>query len=55
VLGDIVVGIDDNKIESANNLFDVLERYKAGDTVKLHILRDGKAAEVSVTLGASNS
>jgi S1-C subfamily serine protease len=40
-LGDIIVGVDDTKIESANDVFAALESHKAGDTVKLHIPTGG--------------
>jgi S1-C subfamily serine protease len=55
MLGDIIVGIDDTKIESANDVFAALERHKTGDTVTLHIVRDGKPTDVSVTLGTASS
>jgi len=54
-LGDIIVGVDDTKIESVSDVFSALESHKAGDTVKLHILRDGKPTDVDVTLGTANS
>jgi len=54
-IGDAIVGIDNNKIESANDLFNVLDVYKPGDTVTLHIVRDGKPMDVTVTLVAATS
>jgi len=47
--------VDDTKIESVSDVFSALESHKAGDTVKLHILRDGKPTDVDVTLGTANS
>lgn len=49
-LGDVIVAIDGKKVESVNDLFLVLEHYKAGNTVTLALLRDGKRQQVKVTL-----
>jgi S1-C subfamily serine protease len=51
-LGDIITGIDGRKVESSNDLFLVLERYKVGDAVRISLLRDGKPVEARVTLEA---
>lgn len=51
-LGDIIVGIDDKAIDTANELFDTLENFKVGDQIKLKVRRDGKAVEIPVTLEA---
>ncbi|MGB1242499.1 MAG: S1C family serine protease [Chitinophagales bacterium] len=48
--GDIVVGIDGEKIESRNDLLLLLEKYKAGDEVKLTIIRDDNEIEVALIL-----
>jgi len=53
-LGDIIVAVDEEKIKSANDLFDVLEHHKAGDTVTLAVLRDGQRVEVTATLAAGS-
>jgi S1-C subfamily serine protease len=53
-LGDIIVAIDDKPVEKANDYFDILEKYKAGDTVTLTILRDGEEEKVQATLGSSD-
>jgi S1-C subfamily serine protease len=50
ILGDIVVAIDDKPIKSSKDLFDVLEQYKAGDTVTVGFIRDGKKKETKATL-----
>ncbi|MBI2360818.1 MAG: trypsin-like peptidase domain-containing protein [Deltaproteobacteria bacterium] len=49
-LGDAIVGLGGNKVESVNDLFLALERYKVGDTVSVALLRDKKRQEVKVTL-----
>jgi S1-C subfamily serine protease len=41
-LGDIIVGVDDTKIEGAEQLFRVLETQKVGDTVAVTVLRDAR-------------
>jgi S1-C subfamily serine protease len=49
-LGDIIVAIDGAPVKSSNDLVLLLERYRAGDTVAVTILRDGRKREVKVTL-----
>ncbi|MGB1242695.1 MAG: S1C family serine protease, partial [Chitinophagales bacterium] len=48
--GDIVVGMDGEKIESRNDLLLLLEEYKAGDQVKLTIVRDEQEIELDLVL-----
>ncbi len=48
--GDVVTKLEDIKIETANDLINAKNKYKAGDTVKLEVYRDGDKVEVSVTL-----
>ena len=49
-LGDVVVAIDGTKVNSPNDLFLVLEKYKVGDSVNVSLLRDGKTVQTRVTL-----
>jgi len=51
-LGDVITAIDSKKVESSNELFLLLERYKVGDNINVTLLRDGKAVQVKVTLEA---
>jgi S1-C subfamily serine protease len=51
-LGDVITSIDGKKIESANELFLALEKYKIGDSINVSLLREGKAVQVKVTLEA---
>lgn len=53
-LGDVIVAVDGNKVESPNELFLVLEKYKVGDAVEISLLRDGKTVRMKVTLEAVN-
>ncbi len=52
-LGDAIVAINGEKVESGNDLILILEKYKAGDNVKVKVLRDEKEQEVQVRLDGS--
>lgn len=47
---DIIVAIEDTKVQNAQQIQDVLRRYKAGDKINCSIWRNGKVTIVSVTL-----
>ena len=49
--GDLIVGIDDEKVEDQQDLAQVMNAHRAGDTVKVSIYRAKKKMDVSVTLG----
>ncbi len=49
--GDLIVAIDGEKVESQQDLAQIMNRHHAGDTVKITIFRGKKRMEVSVTLG----
>jgi S1-C subfamily serine protease len=49
-LGDILLSIDNNPINSSRDLYTVMDDYKVGDTVTVTILRDGKRQNVQVAL-----
>jgi S1-C subfamily serine protease len=53
-LGDIIVAINDKPVEKVNDYFDILEKFKTGDTVTLTILRNDEELKVEVTLGSSD-
>ena len=50
ILGDIIVAINDKRIESVKDLFLVLEKYKVGDTVTVSVLREGRRREYRIIL-----
>jgi S1-C subfamily serine protease len=50
--GDVIVAIDGVKVESPNDLFLLLEKYKVGDVVNVSLLRDGKIVQTKVALTA---
>jgi S1-C subfamily serine protease len=49
-LGDIIVGIDNEKIANSDDLFRVLDRRNVGDVVNVWIWRSGKRTSVPVRL-----
>jgi S1-C subfamily serine protease len=49
-LGDIIVGINNDKVANSDDLFRVLDRYQIGQTVQVQIWRDGRRMEVPVRL-----
>ncbi|MBN1984113.1 MAG: trypsin-like peptidase domain-containing protein [Chitinivibrionales bacterium] len=50
VLGDVIVGINDVKVASNDELSEELEKYKVGQTITVQLLREGKKISVSVVL-----
>ena len=48
--GDIITAIDSQKVNDMNNMLKLLDKYKVGQTIILHVLRDGKEIELEVTL-----
>ena len=51
-LGDIITALDGKKVESPNDLYLLLEKYKIGEAVNISILRNGKTVETKVALEA---
>ena len=49
-LGDIILGIDNDKVSNSDDLFRVLDKHQIGETVQVQILRDGKRTSVPVRL-----
>ena len=49
-LGDIIVGIDNDKVGNSDDLFRVLDKHQIGDTVQVQIWRDGRRMTVPVRL-----
>ncbi|HVI40049.1 MAG TPA: PDZ domain-containing protein, partial [Anaerovoracaceae bacterium] len=48
--GDIIVSLEDKKIETMTQLISGLFKYRPGDTVKLSVIRDGRTMTFNVTL-----
>jgi len=51
VLGDVIDQIDGKDVHGVGELNAYLERYNAGDTITLRVVREGAHANVKVTLG----
>jgi 2-alkenal reductase len=51
---DIIVKIGDITIDEAHSYVNSLFNYKAGDTISLTVMREGKETQLQVTLGESN-
>jgi S1-C subfamily serine protease len=49
--GDLIVAIDGKKVESQQELAQVMNKHRAGDSVNITIYRGKKRMDVSVTLG----
>lgn len=49
-LGDIIVGIDNDKVANSDDLFRVLDKHQIGDTVQVQIWRNGSRMSVPVRL-----
>jgi S1-C subfamily serine protease len=47
---DIIVGIDDHKITSYDDLYNTLDNYRVGDRVTVTVERDGEKRKVQLTL-----
>jgi len=52
--GDIIVSLNDIKIDETHGYLNTLYTYKPGDTVSLGVIRDGKDITLSITLGESS-
>jgi S1-C subfamily serine protease len=50
-LGDVILTLDGQPVQSGGDLLLALEGKKPGDTVRLGLLRDGRKTEVDVKLG----
>jgi S1-C subfamily serine protease len=49
--GDLIVAIDDQRVQDEQDLAQIMNNHRAGDTVRVTIYRAKKKMEVSVTLG----
>ena len=49
--GDVIVAVDGRRLTRTSDLADVISAKRAGDRVKLEVLRDGKRRTVSIELG----
>ena len=49
-LGDIIVGIENDKVGNSDDLFRVLDKHQIGETVQVQIWRNGRKMSVPVRL-----
>jgi 2-alkenal reductase len=49
--GDVIVGIDDQPVRSSTDLAEVAQRFRPGQTVTVHVVRDGRKRDVRTKLG----
>ncbi|MDM5271849.1 trypsin-like peptidase domain-containing protein [Sulfurovum sp. zt1-1] len=49
-VGDIILSIDDQRVNNTRSLLDTLEKYYSGDHVKLTYLRDHEKRSITITL-----
>ena len=49
IVGDIIIGLGDTNIDSMDTLKFALRKYKAGDTEKLTVWRNGDEVELTIT------
>ncbi|MGH7490330.1 MAG: S1C family serine protease, partial [bacterium] len=49
--GDLIVGIDGQEVQDQQDLSQIMNNHRAGDTVRITIYRGKKKLDVSVTLG----
>lgn len=53
-IGDIITAIDGKEVKTMDELNEIKNTHKIGDTVTLKVYRDGKYQDIKVTLGESN-
>jgi S1-C subfamily serine protease len=51
-VGDIIVGIDGDKVANNDDLYRILDKHQVGDTVQMQIFRNGRRTTVPVRLTA---
>jgi S1-C subfamily serine protease len=49
-LGDIIVGMDGQKLDNADDLYRLLDKHQIGDVAQVQIVRNGRRATVPVRL-----
>lgn len=52
ILGDIILSIDGEKMSDMDNIYQLLDKKKIGDTVQVKVLRDEKEVTIPVQLAA---
>ncbi len=52
ILGDVIVGLESERVETSDDLLNALEKHQVGDTIQVEILRGGERLSVPVRLQA---
>jgi S1-C subfamily serine protease len=52
-IGDIIVGIDSQKVGNNDDLYRLLDKHQVGDTVQVQVMRNGRRTSVTVRLTES--
>ena len=52
-LGDVIVGVDDRRVDRAFALYGALDLEQPGSNVQLHIMRDGEPLDLAVEVGSN--
>ena len=52
-IGDIIVGIDSDKVANNDDLYRILDKHQVGDTVQVQIMRNARRTTVAVRLTES--
>jgi S1-C subfamily serine protease len=52
-IGDIIVGIDQYKVENYDDLYNALDHYEPGERVVVKVERDGRMLNIPLILTAS--
>ena len=50
IIGDIIQSVNGSAVHSLDDLRNVLDQFKVGDTVKFGVLRDGEKIQLAVVL-----
>ncbi len=53
--GDLIIGIDDDRVTSPQDISEIMDRHQAGDTVTVTFYRGAKRMAVKLTLGEAHS
>jgi S1-C subfamily serine protease len=53
-LGDVILSVNEQSVDSWDELLHVLEQHKIGETVRLQVVRDGRTIWLPVTLQERN-
>ncbi len=53
--GDLIVAVDDQKVEDQQDLTQIMNNHRAGDTVRITIYRGKKKMDVTATLGEART